>query len=56
MINGKLRDKFEAAPGTAKDKLEEMAKETEGYKKFTEGKQVVKTVVVPDKLVNIVVK
>lgn len=56
MINGKLRDKFEAAAGTAGDTLKEMALETAGAKKFLEGKTIIKTVVVPDKLVNIVAK
>jgi len=56
MINGKLRDKFDAAPGTAKDILEKTALATEGAKKFLDGKTVAKIVVVPDKLVNIVAK
>ena len=56
MINGKLRDKFEAAVGTDKDTLQKTALETEGAKKFLEGKSVVKVVVVPDKLVNVVAK
>ena len=56
MVNGKLRDKFRAAPGTDEAQLKEMALRTEGYKKFTEGKQVAKVVVVPNKLVNVVAK
>ena len=56
MINGKLRDKFEVSAGTAKEELEKLAYATEGAKKYMEGKTVVKTVVVQDKLVNIVVK
>ena len=56
MINGKLRDKFDAAPGTDKDKLQATALATDGAKKFLEGKSIVKVVVVPDKLVNIVAK
>ena len=56
MINGKLRDKFQAAPGTDKDSLQKTALETEGAKKFLDGKSIVKVVVVPDKLVNIVAK
>lgn len=56
MVNGKLRDKFRAAPGTEEAQLKEMASRTEGYKKFTEGKQVAKVVVVPNKLVNVVAK
>ena len=56
MINGKLRAKFEAAANTDNATLEAMAKETEGFKKFTEGKTVAKIIVVPGKLVNVVVK
>ena len=56
MINGKLRDKFEAAPGTAQDALKETALCLEGVKKYTDGHQIVKCIIVPDKLVNIVVK
>ena len=56
MINGKLRAKFEAAADTDNATLEAMAKETDGYKKFTDGKTVAKIIVVPGKLVNVVVK
>lgn len=56
MVNGKLRGKFEAAPGTARDALEAAAKTTESVVKFIDGRQIVKTVVVPDKLVNLVVR
>ena len=56
MINGKLRAKFEAAADSDNATLEKLAKETEGFKKFTEGKTVAKIIVVPGKLVNVVVK
>ncbi len=56
MINGKLRDKFEAAPGTDKDTLQKTALETPGAKKFLDGKTIAKIIVVQDKLVNIVAK
>ncbi len=56
MVNGKLRDKFDAAPGTSQDDLKATAFSLAGVKKFTDGHEVVKTIVVPDKLVNIVVK
>ena len=56
MINGKLRDKFQAAPGTDKDTLQKLALETEGAKKFLEGKSLAKVIVVADKLVNVVAK
>jgi leucyl-tRNA synthetase len=56
MINGKLRDKFEAAPGTDDETLKNLAHQTSGFKKFTEGKVIAKEIVVKDKLVNIVAK
>jgi leucyl-tRNA synthetase len=56
MINGKLRDKFEAAPGTDDETLKNLAHRTSGFKKFTEGKVIAKEIVVKDKLVNIVAK
>ncbi|MDR3248907.1 MAG: leucine--tRNA ligase [Treponema sp.] len=55
-VNGKIRDKFTAAPGTAKGELEERALALPGTKKWLEGQVVVKVISVPDKLVNIVVK
>ena len=56
MVNGKLRDKFEAAPGSDDETLKTLAFDREGVKKHTDGKEVVKVIVVKDKLVNIVVK
>ncbi len=55
-INGKPRDKFEAAPGTDKETLEKMALSCEGVQKYIDGQQIVKVIAVPDKIVNIVVK
>ncbi|GHU13267.1 leucine--tRNA ligase [Spirochaetia bacterium] len=55
-VNGKIRDKFTAAAGTAKAELEKTAQALPGVLKWTEGKTVVKVISVPDKLVNIVIK
>ena len=55
-VNGKLRGHIKAAHGTAKEELEKLAFANEKVKPFLDGKQVVKVVVVPDRLVNIVVK
>ena len=54
-VNGKLRGKMFAAFGTPKEELEARALSDEKVKPFLEGKQVVKVITVPDKLVNIVV-
>ena len=56
MVNGKLRGKFQATPGADDNTLIEAAKTAEGVEKFLEGKTIVKSVVVKDKLVNFVVK
>jgi leucyl-tRNA synthetase len=55
-VNGKIRDKFTAVPGTAKGELEERALALPGTQKWLEGQIVVKVISVPDKLVNIVAK
>ncbi len=55
-INGKLRSRLTVAPDTAKEELETMALANEKAKEYTSGKQIVKVVVVPNRLVNIVVK
>jgi len=55
-INGKLRSRVLVAPETAKEHLEEMALSNEKVKEYTDGKQIVKIIVVPNRLVNIVVK
>lgn len=56
MVNGKKRDTFEAAPGTADDVLKQTALSRDGVKKFTDGHEIVKCIIVPDKLVNLVIK
>jgi leucyl-tRNA synthetase len=55
-VNGKLRGHIKAPHGTAKEELEKLAFANEKVKPFVNGKQVVKVVVVADRLVNIVVK
>ena len=55
-VNGKLRSRIYAPFGTPEDELKARALEDPKVRAFLEGKQVVKVIVVPDKLVNIVVK
>jgi len=55
-VNGKLRGRVHVPFGTAKEDLEQVALAEEKVRGFVEGKQIVRTVVVPDKLVNIVVR
>ncbi|MDR1390198.1 MAG: leucine--tRNA ligase [Treponema sp.] len=54
-VQGKIRGKFSAAPGD-KAALEAKARALPDVQKWLEGKTVVKVIVVPDKLVNIVVR
>jgi len=55
-VNGKLRSRIFAPFGTPKEELESRARADEKVRSFLAGKQVVKVVTVPDKIVNIVVK
>ncbi len=55
-VNGKVRGKMEVAKETSKQEMEKLAKENENVKKFIEGKEIVKIITIPGKLVNIVVK
>ncbi len=55
-VNGKIRGKFEAASGADKAVLEETALHLDSVIPYIEGKNVAKVIVVPDKIVNIVVK
>jgi leucyl-tRNA synthetase len=55
-VNGKLRSRVMAAPGTANEELEAMARADEKIHEHIDGKEIVKVIVVPNRLVNIVVK
>ena len=55
-INGKIRETIPAKIGLSKEEYEKLAFDSEKIKKAIEGKEIVKVIVVPNKLVNIVVK
>ncbi|MBE7711000.1 MAG: leucine--tRNA ligase [Cyanobacteria bacterium SIG31] len=55
-VNGKVKDKLEADEGASNDELQALALASERVKELTDGKEIVKVIVVPKKLVNIVVK
>jgi leucyl-tRNA synthetase len=55
-INGKLRDKIVVENNLDKQELEKIALQSEKIQGYVEGKQIVKIIVVPNKLVNIVIK
>ncbi len=55
-VNGKVRGRIPVAFGTTREMLQQRALDDGKIKALLDGKQVVKIIVVPDKLVNIVVK
>ena len=55
-INGKIRETIPAKIGLPKEEYEKLAFDSEKIKKAVEGKEIVKVIVVPNKLVNIVIK
>ncbi len=55
-VNGKLRDRVEVAAGSSQEELLAAARASEKVSGYLDGKQVVKEIVVPDKLVNLVVR
>lgn len=55
-VLGKLRGTLEVEPGTDQAALESLAKQNQAILRFLEGKQVVKVIHVPNKILNFVVK
>ncbi len=55
-VNGKLRGDFKAAKGADKDAIEKAARAVPKVAEHLDGKEIVKTIVVPGKLVNFVVR
>lgn len=55
-VNGKVRGKIEVATDTTKEEMETLAKSIDNVQTHIVGKEVIKVIVVPKKLVNIVVR
>ncbi len=55
-VNGKVRGTIRVKKDEKKEVLEELAKHEENVSKHLEGKEVVKVIVVPNRIVNIVVR
>ena len=55
-VNGKVRSKTMVEKGVSKETLLSLAKDDAKIRSWLEGKTIVKEIVVPDKLVNLVVK
>jgi leucyl-tRNA synthetase len=55
-VNGKVRDKLSVPADISEDEAKEKAMASQAVQKWTQGKEIVKVVFVPGKLVNVVVK
>lgn len=55
-VNGKLRAKIKIAKDTSKEEMQEIALSNDNVKASIEGKDIMKVIAVPQKLVNIVAK
>jgi leucyl-tRNA synthetase len=55
-VNGKVRDRVQAGAGTSRDELERLCLGAPNVQTHIDGREVVKVVVVPEKLVNVVVR
>ncbi len=55
-VNGRVRDRVPAPTGAPREELERLAMASRGVQAHLNGHQVVKVIVVPDKLVNVVVR
>jgi leucyl-tRNA synthetase len=55
-VNGKLRDRIEVESDTSEEQLVHLARASENVKRHLDGKAIVKEIVVPGRLVNLVVR
>jgi leucyl-tRNA synthetase len=55
-VNGKVRDRVSAPTGAPREELEKLALEAPGVQRHVDEHEIAKVIVVPDKLVNIVVR
>ncbi len=55
-VNGKLRDRVQAATDASPDELKELCHAAPNVRAHVDGREIVKEIVVPGKLVNLVVK
>ena len=55
-VSGKVRDRLSVAPDISKEDLEKLAQASPKVQAHLNGQAIVKTIVVPGKLVNLVVR
>ena len=54
-INGKVRDRIKVNSKATNDEIEQIALNSDAYKKFSHGKKLKKAIIVPHRLINLVV-
>ena len=55
-VNGKVRDRVTASTGAPREELEQLCLAARGVQSHVDGQEVAKVIVVPDKLVNFVIR
>jgi leucyl-tRNA synthetase len=55
-VNGRVRDRVSAPTGAPREQLEQLCLAARGVRSHLDGHEIVKVVVVPDKLVNVVIR
>ncbi len=55
-VDGRVRDRVSAPTGAPREELERLALEARGVRAYLDGREVARVVVVPDKLVNVVLR
>jgi leucyl-tRNA synthetase len=55
-VNGKVRDRVSAPTGAPREELEQLCLGASGVQAGMDGREIAKVIVVPDKLVNVVVR
>ncbi len=55
-VNGRVRDRVTARTGAPREDLEQLCLSAQGVRNYLDGHEVAKVIVVPDKLVNVVVR
>ncbi len=53
-VDGKLRDRLNVAPGISREDIRELAESSEKVKPYIEGRNIIKVVYVPGKILNLV--
>jgi leucyl-tRNA synthetase len=56
MVNGRLRDRVIAPRGASQEQLRELALDSRGVRAHLDGHEILKVIIVPDKLVNVVIR